>query len=104
MLTSPPSSRSFSSSAVSTCFSFAAVAPVCEECASSAITAKRLPLVAESSRTASIAKGNVWMVHTTIFLPAASASASSLLLLPPVPLMTATTPLVRSKLSIASCS
>ena len=31
------------SSAQSTCFSFAAASPVCELCASSAITAKRLP-------------------------------------------------------------
>ena len=44
VLTSPPSSSSASSSGDSTCLSFAAASPVCEECASSAITANRLAL------------------------------------------------------------
>ena len=52
MLTSPPSPSSFSSSADSTALSLAAASPVCELWASSAITAKRLPCVAASSRTA----------------------------------------------------
>ena len=73
MLTSPPSPSSCSSSADSTAFSLAAASPVCELCASSAITAKRLPCVAASSRTAFSAKGNVWMVQTTIFLSPESA-------------------------------
>ena len=92
VLTSPPSSSSFNSSAESTAFSLAAASPVCELCASSAITAKRLPWVAASSRTASSANGNVWMVQTTIFLAPESASASSPLLLAPSPLIVATTP------------
>ena len=104
MLTSPPSSSSASSSADSTALSFAAASPVCELCASSAITANRLPWVAASSRTASSANGNVWIVQTTIFLSPDSASASSPLLLPPSPLIVATTPVVRSKSKIASCS
>ena len=82
VLTSPPSSSSFSSSADSTAFSLAAASPVCELWASSAITAKRLPCVAASLRTASRANGKVWMVQTTIFLSPESASASSPLLLP----------------------
>ena len=84
--------------------SLAAASPVCELCASSAITAKRLPCVAASSRTASSANGKVWMVQTMIFLPPESASASSALLLPSSPLIVATTPVVRSKSKIASCS
>ena len=76
MLTSPPSFNSASSSGVSTAFSLAAASPVCELCASSAITAKRLPWVAASSRTASRANGKVWIVQTTIFLSPDSASAS----------------------------
>ena len=70
VLTSPPSPSSFNSSAVSTAFSLAAASPACELWASSAITAKRLPLVAASLRTASSANGNVWIVQTTIFLVA----------------------------------
>ena len=73
VLTSPPSLSSFSSSADSTAFSLAAASPVCELCASSAITAKRLPCVAASSRTASRANGKVWIVQTTIFLSPESA-------------------------------
>ena len=101
---SPPSSSSASSAGDSTSFSLAAVSLVCEECASSAITAKRLPSVAASSRTLSSALGKVCSVHTTIFLPAASASASSWLLLAPSPFTTATTPWVRSKPMMASCN
>ena len=93
VLTSPPSLSSASSSGDSTALSFAAASPVCELCASSAITAKRLPCVAASLRTASSAKGNVWIVQTTIFLPPASASASWPLLLAPSLLIVATTPL-----------
>jgi hypothetical protein len=103
-VTSPPSCSSASSAALSTSFSLAAVSLVCDECASSAITAKRLPLVAASLRTSSSANGKVWIVHTTIFLPADSASASSLLLLAPSPVITATTPCVRSKDMMASRS
>ena len=44
VLTSPPSSSSSSSSGDSTALSLAAASPVCELWASSAITAKRLPL------------------------------------------------------------
>ena len=62
---------------LSTAFSLAAASPVWELWASSAITAKRLPWVAASSRTASMAKGKVWIVQTTIFLSPESASASS---------------------------
>ena len=102
VLTSPPSCNSASSSADSTSLSFAAVSPVCELCASSAITANRLPSVAASSRTASSANGKVWMVQTMIFFPCASASASWPLLPPPSLLMVATTPLVRSKSASAS--
>src|SRR5258708_10489719 len=42
VLSSPPPPSSASSSGDSTCLSFAAASPVCEECASSAITANRL--------------------------------------------------------------
>ncbi len=104
VLTSPPSSSSASSSAESTALSLAADSPVWELWASSAITAKRLPWVAASSRTASRAKGKVWMVQTTIFLPSARAWASSPLLLPDLPVTTATTPVVRWKSKIASWS
>src|SRR5512146_480216 len=45
-LTSPPSSSSASSSGLSTAFSRDAASPACELCASSAMTAKRLPWVA----------------------------------------------------------
>ena len=48
VLTSPPSPSSASSSGDSTAFSLAAASPVCELCASSAITANRLPSVAAS--------------------------------------------------------
>ena len=82
MLTSPPSASSANSSGVSTALSLAAASPVWELWASSAITAKRLPWVAASLRTASRAKGKVWMVQTTIFLSPESAAASSPLLLP----------------------
>ena len=82
----------------------AAASPVCELWASSAITAKRLPWVAASLRTAFKAKGKVWIVQTTIFLSPESASASSPLLLPLSPLIVATTPVVRSKSKIASWS
>ncbi|MCY1302092.1 hypothetical protein D9M69_535490 [compost metagenome] len=102
VLASPPSANSFSSSMESTCLSLDAASPVCDECASSAITANRLPSVAANSCTAFKAKGKVWMVHTTIFLPPASALASSPLLLADSPVMVATTPVVRSKLKIAS--
>ena len=104
MLTSPPSASSASSAALKTALSLAAASPVWELWASSAMTAKRLPWVAASSRTASSAKGKVWMVQTTIFLPPARASASSPLLLPELPVMTATTPVVRWKSKIASWS
>ena len=53
---------------LNTAFNLAAASPVCELWASSAMTAKRLPWVAANSRTASKAKGKVWMVQTTIFL------------------------------------
>ncbi|MNR33759.1 hypothetical protein D3C85_1514600 [compost metagenome] len=59
MLASPPSASSFSSSMDKTCLSLEAASPVCEECASSAITAKRLPSVAASSCAAFKAKGKV---------------------------------------------
>ena len=52
VLTSPPSRSSASSSADSTSLSFLDASPLCELCASSAITAKRLPSVAASFRTA----------------------------------------------------
>ena len=104
VLTSPPSVNACHSSADNTALSLAAASPVCEECASSAITAKRLPCVAASSRTALRAKGKVWMVQTTIFLPPERAAASSALLLAPSPLMVATTPAVRSKSNSASWS
>jgi hypothetical protein len=85
VLNSPPSANSSTSSGESTRFSLAAASPACELCASSAITANRFPSVAASSRTALIAKGNVWIVQTMIFLPLESAVASSPLLLPPSP-------------------
>jgi hypothetical protein len=103
-LISPPSSSSCCSSADSTALSFAAACPVCELCASLAITAKRFPCVPASSRTAFIAKGKVWIVQTTIFLSPDNAAASSPLLLLLSPLITATTPTVRSKPKIASCN
>ena len=81
-LTSPPSSSSASSSADSTCFSFAAASPVCELMRLVGDDGEPLALVAASLRTASRAKGKVWMVQTTIFLPPDSASASLPLLLP----------------------
>ena len=43
-------------------------------------------------------------MQTTIFLSPESAAASSPLLLPPSPLIVATTPVVRSKSKIASCN
>ena len=78
--------------------------PLCDECASSAMTANRLPCVAASSCTASSAKGKVWIVQTMIFLPCASAWASCPLLLPLSLLMVTTTPCVRSKAASASCN
>jgi hypothetical protein len=69
-----------------------AASPACELWASSAMTAKRLPWVAASLRTSSMAKGKVWMVQTTIFLSPDSASASLLLLLPSFLVIFATTP------------
>ena len=104
VLTSPPSANCCCSSADSSCLSLAAASPDWELCASSAMTAKVLPCAADSSRTAFNANGNVWMVHTTIFLSPDRASANSALLLPPSPLMVATTPVVSSKPKIASCN
>ena len=89
-LTSPPSPRSASSSGLSRAFNFVAASPVCELCASSAITAKRLPCVAASFRTSFNAYGKVCNVHTTIFFAPDSAAASSPLLLCASPLIVAT--------------
>jgi hypothetical protein len=50
--------------------------PLWELCASSAMTAKRLPCVAARRRTSASAKGKVWMVQTTIFLVPSRAAAS----------------------------
>ena len=75
--TSPPSSISFSSSAVSTALSLAATCPDWEECASSAITANVLPLRPLFARISAIANGNVWIVTTMISFPSVSAFASS---------------------------
>ena len=97
-------SSSCNSSADSTAFNFAAASPVCEECASSAITANRLPCVAASSCTAFERKGKGLDRADDDLLAAASASASSPLLLAPSPLIVATTPVVRSKSKSASCS
>gem|GEM_PF-4957784 len=66
------------------------------------MTANRFPCVAASSRTVSRANGKVCIVQTTTFLSPERALASSALLLPLTPLIVATTPFVRSKLSIAS--
>ena len=44
------------------------------------------------------------MVQTTIFLPSLSAFAKAPLLLPSLPVIVATTPVVRSKSKIAACS
>ena len=104
VLTSPPSASSAISSALRTALSLAAASPDWELWASSAMTAKRLPWVAASLRTASKAKGKVWMVQTTIFLSPERAAASSALLLPSLPVMVATTPLVRWKSKSASWS
>ena len=68
------------------------------------MTANRLPCVAASRRTSSKAKGKVWIVHTTICLVPDSADANCALLLPPSPLMVATTSVIRSKPKIASCN
>ena len=97
LLISPPSASACCSSVVNTALSLAADSPVWLECASSAMTAKRLPWVAASSRTASSAKGKVWMVQTTIFLSPDRAWASCWLLLASAPVMVATTPVVRWK-------
>ena len=102
MLTSPPSLSSCEFLGGQHCLELAAASPVWELWASSAITAKRLPSVAASSRTASSAKGKVWIVQTTIFLSPESASASSPLLLPSLPLIVATTPVCRWKSKSAS--
>ena len=66
-LTSPPSPSSAISSGDSSAFNLLAASPVCELCASSAMTANRFPCVAASLRTSSSANGKVWMVQTTIF-------------------------------------
>ena len=94
--TSPPSARSATSAAESTCLSLSAAAPVWELWASSAITAKRLPLVAVSSCIFLIRAGKVWIVQTTIFLSPERAAASCSLLMPFSLVIEATTPLRRS--------
>lgn len=104
MLTSPPSPISLISSGESTALSLAAASPAWELWASSAMTANRFPFVADISRTASSAKGNVWIVQTTIFLSPDRAPASSPLLLALSPVTLATTPVVRSKSKRASWS
>ena len=61
-----------------------AVSPLCEECASSTITAKRLPAVSiftpapffSSVESAWVMKGNFWIVVMTIGVPCDSARAS----------------------------
>jgi len=73
METLPPSSSSANSVAFSTFLSSVAVLLFWDEWASSAITAKRLPAVADSLRTSAIALGKVCMVQTMIFLPLARA-------------------------------
>ena len=64
--------------------SAATVSPDCELCASSTITAKRLPAVLSATpspfcsrvRMAWLMKGNFWMVEMMIGTPPASALAS----------------------------
>ena len=74
--TEPPSSISLISSAVRTCFSFEEICPDCEECASSAMTANRLPFRPESARISSSANGKVCTVTAMISSPFFSAFAS----------------------------
>lgn len=102
--------------AVSTSRSVAAVLPVCEECASSAITANRRSASPGLSRIAAMANGNVWMVTTTMInLPSPSilarsadldcddpSSVSNRRASPAV--MTETTPVAGSICRMASCS
>ena len=75
--TSPPSSISLTSSAVSTSFSLEAICPVWDECASSAMTANRLPFRPVSARISSSANGKVCIVTAMISSPFFNAVASS---------------------------
>ena len=54
-----------------------AVWPVCDECASSAMTANRFPARPLFSRIASSANGKVWIVTTMMRVPLSSSAAST---------------------------
>ncbi|MNY62687.1 hypothetical protein D3C86_1995510 [compost metagenome] len=85
-----------------------AVSPLCELCASSTITAKRLPAVematpfplASMVRMAWVMKGNFWMVEMMIGTPSASALANCCVFSS----IFCTTPSLCSNWKIVSCS
>ncbi len=82
-----------------------AVEPVCDEWASSAITANRRPCSSFSVLISLISASKVWMVTITICFPPVSAAASSFDLdSPSARVIDFTTPAWRSNWPIASWS